>query len=67
MNFDMITDYVYTFLFLPIVVLFQRQFNVKSRVSVLESKIIKLDKIDTMAKDISYIKGVIDTIHLKDN
>ena len=50
MQFDFLPDWIYTFLILPIVVLFQRQFALSSRVTVLESekKIIesRLDDIE---------------------
>jgi len=37
MQFDFLPDWIYTFLIIPIVILFQRNFSLYSRVSVIEN------------------------------
>ena len=71
MEIEFLSDWIYTFLLLPIVILFQRQFAISSKVTVLETKKddieTRLDeleiKIDIICSNVSFIKGQLE-IHL---
>lgn len=69
---EFLPDWIYTFLILPIAVLFQRTFSVSSRVKVLESKDRiddeKINKIcssnDELSKEVHELIGRVDE-HLR--
>lgn len=51
LSVEELPSWIYTFLILPILALFQRQFSIKSRVAVLESnQKIYIEKVKQMCK-----------------
>ena len=51
-------------LFGPMVYFFKTKINHSNRITTLETKIEKLDKLDELCDDIHYIKGLLDE-HLR--
>ncbi|MCJ8305662.1 MAG: hypothetical protein HRU07_01270 [Nitrosopumilus sp.] len=72
MDIDFLPDWIYTFLVLPITILFQRYFVMSSRVTVLEKKDLindeKFEKlcnsVDELTKEVHKLVGTMNE-HLR--
>ena len=71
---EFIPNWIYTFLILPILVLYQKHFSIKNRVTILETRqdfyTKKVDKMckssDELAKEVHEMIGKMDE-HLRSN